>query len=112
MVLSAKTTNVKKDIDMTATAILTKYINPTNTRGARIKATSGSGHSITIPYPHHVSGTEACHAEAALALCKRMDWQFAPLIAGGLKDGFAFVFDSKYGTERYAHTDLSSGGFE
>ena len=88
-------------------AIITKYINPTNTRGGRIKAISGSGHSITIPYPHHVSGTEACHAEAALALCKRMDWQFAPLIAGGLKNGFAFVFDSKYGTERYEHTDLN-----
>ena len=89
-------------------AILTKYLPPTNTRPSRIKATSGSGHSITIPYPAHNShGTEACHAEAALALCKRMDWQFAPLIAGGLKDGFAFVFDSKYGTERYEHTDLN-----
>lgn len=43
--------------------IRTRYLGPTNTRGARIKAWSGS-RSVTIPYPYELS-TEDAHAEAA-----------------------------------------------
>jgi len=34
------------------TAIQTKYIGPTDHKGARIKAWSVGGRSVTIGYPH------------------------------------------------------------
>jgi len=39
-------------------AITTKYLPATNNNGARIKATCDRG-SITIPYPHELSGDAA-----------------------------------------------------
>lgn len=51
-------------------SIITKYLPATNTRGSRIKATSWMG-SVTIPYPHQFSSTEA-HQEAAQALLDRV----------------------------------------
>jgi hypothetical protein len=50
-------------------AIHTKYLPATNTRGSRIKATCERG-SITIPYPHELSGDE-CHREAVRQLVAR-----------------------------------------
>ena len=47
-------------------AIVTKYLPATNTRGSRIKASCERG-SITISYPHELSG-DACHIAAADAL--------------------------------------------
>ncbi len=71
-------------------AIETKYLGATNTRGSRIKA-SGNGNTITIPYPHELSGA-ACHAKAAVALCKKMDWS-GKLISGATDKGYVFVFE-------------------
>jgi len=48
------------------TTIRTKYIGPTNTTGARIRAT-GAGRSRSISYPYELSG-EAVHRAAAEAL--------------------------------------------
>ena len=56
-------------------AIQTKYLPATNTLGSRIKATCERG-SITIDYPHELSG-DAVHREAALQLLERFvseDW--------------------------------------
>lgn len=54
-------------------AIVTKYINPTNTKGARIKATCDAG-SITIPFEY--AGTEEqTHAAAAMALVRKLGWE-------------------------------------
>ena len=52
-------------------AITTKYLAPTNTRGARIKATAQAG-SITIPwdYSHEAIGN---HYKAACELARRID---------------------------------------
>jgi len=50
-------------------AISTRYFGPTNTLGARIKATCERG-SITIPYPHELSGDEV-HREAVRQLLER-----------------------------------------
>jgi hypothetical protein len=46
--------------------IRTKYLGPTDTRGARIKAWSGET-SVTIPYPYELN-TEDAHTEAASKL--------------------------------------------
>ena len=72
-------------------AIITKYLGPTDTKGGRIKASCYSG-SVTIDYPHHLSG-DAKHLAAAEALCKKLDWT-GTLIGGSLPDesGYAFVF--------------------
>lgn len=46
--------------------IRTRYIGPTDTKGARIRATDGV-RQVTIPYPYELD-TEDAHAEAAAKL--------------------------------------------
>jgi len=50
--------------------IKTKYPPPTDTKGARIKATCELG-TATIPYPYELSGDE-CHRAASDALVKKL----------------------------------------
>jgi hypothetical protein len=73
-------------------AILTKYIGATNTKGSRIKATCDAG-SVTISYPHELSG-DAVYRAAADALCKKLGWAHGELACGGLPNngGYVFVF--------------------
>jgi hypothetical protein len=71
-------------------AIVTKFLPCTDTKGSRIKASAEGVKSVTIPYPHELSG-EACHEAAALALCEKYGWNF-PLVGGGLPDGTGFAF--------------------
>lgn len=71
-------------------AIETKYLPPTNSRGARIKAWTEGGNSITIGYPYELSRDDVHHA-AATALCKKMDWP-TKLAGGSLSHGrYCFV---------------------
>lgn len=65
-------------------AIITKFIGPTNVRGARIKATASAG-SVTIPFPHEL-GLYERHEKAARALCEKLGWDFE-LAGGDLPDG-------------------------
>lgn len=83
------------------TTIITKYIPASSRRGSRIKADAGMKRTITISYPHELSG-EAVHLEAAKALCAKFDWH-GELVAGGMEQGFAFVFtkSGKYEADRY-----------
>jgi len=74
-------------------AITTKYLGPTDFRGSRIKASDEDGNSITIPYPHELSG-EAVYRKAAEALQQKMGWR-GTLICGSLKNGYVFVFDPR-----------------
>jgi hypothetical protein len=82
-------------------AIQTRSLPTTNTRGARIKAWAVSG-SITIPYPHELSG-QACHRKAAEALVSKLGWNdthYGGLLGGQLESGdYAFVFNSKLSEE-------------
>lgn len=83
-------------------AIHTKFIGPSNIRGARIKATAAAG-SLTIGYPYELSG-QACHRAAAEALATKLGWtspSYGPgLIGGCLPDGsYCFVFDNLSGRE-------------
>lgn len=72
-------------------SITTKFLGPTNSRGSRIRATTASGKSLTIPYCHE-SGHQS-HAKAALALARKLSWE-GTLIEGWAKDGMVFVFES------------------
>ncbi len=78
-------------------AIETRYICPTNTRGARIKATAAAG-SVTISYPHELSG-QAVHRKAAEALRDKFGWN-GELLGGQLADGdYVFVLDCDWSRE-------------
>ncbi len=70
-------------------AIVTKYLPPTNTRGARIKATAEAG-SVTIPFPYDING-QAAHQVAAQALADRFDWG-RKYLGGSLPGGAGYVF--------------------
>jgi hypothetical protein len=71
-------------------AIVTKYINPTNTRGARIKATAQAG-SVYIGYDEAGTTPEERHAAAAAKLAAKFGWNnpeyYGPFVAGALPDG-------------------------
>ena len=69
-------------------AIVCKYIPATNTKGARIKA-STDGHSVTIAYPHERSDGDDKYRAAAEALCKKLGWTHR--MVGGFT-GKAWVF--------------------
>lgn len=80
-------------------AITTKYIGPSNMRGSRIKATCWRK-SVSIPYPHELSGIE-CHKAAAVALLAALDeedgqgsskFSASTLIGGGMPDGNGYAF--------------------
>ena len=82
-------------------AINTKYLGPTNSRGSRIKATCAAG-SVTIGYPHELSG-QAAHRKAAEALVSKLGWidpHYGGLLGGQLANGdYAFVFNSQLSEE-------------
>ena len=78
-----------------AMAILTKYLGPTDHRGVRIKAWSVSKLSVTILYPHELSG-EACHwvVLAAWLMKHRSidDWmRCVEWVVGETMEGYVFV---------------------
>jgi hypothetical protein len=62
-------------------AITTKYLGPTNHKGARIKATCQAG-SVTIGFPY----ADDDHAHACAALLAKLGWT-GHWVSGGLPDG-------------------------
>lgn len=77
------------------TAILTHYVGPTNTRGARIVAES-CGLRKVVPYDHSSNDP---HAKAALALILTAGWG-GTWIEGGTRKGSAFVCAAAHGRAR------------
>lgn len=73
-------------------AIVTKYYGPTNTRGSRIKATSASGKSLTLPWAYEL-GVDENHAAAAVALAQKLGWE-GRFVMGGLADGAQVFVDA------------------
>jgi len=53
-------------------AIVTKYLGPTNSRGARVKAFCDAG-GITVPWDYALD-TEGNHDRAARALIQKLGW--------------------------------------
>lgn len=72
-------------------AIVTRYIGPTDTKGARIKATAYAG-SVTIPWSAELDIYEN-HYKAAMCLAFKFAWE-GKLVGGSMPDdkGYAFVF--------------------
>lgn len=71
-------------------AIETRYLGPTNTKGARIVATAQTRNRIVIPWFSSLGHTEN-HARAAKALRSKLDWN-GLMVGGGTKLGMAWVF--------------------
>lgn len=71
--------------------IQTRYIGPTNTKGARIKAThSGGFKSVTVGF--HSEETELlAHKSAANKLRELLAWD-GKMIGGDTADGMVWVF--------------------
>lgn len=72
-------------------SIETRYLGPTNHRGARIKAKSWAG-EVTIPYDYALP-TDIAHTNAAFALAEKLGWGDVRLVMGGNAkgDGYNFV---------------------
>jgi len=74
-------------------AIVTKYLGPTNHRGARVKATAQAG-TVTVPWDHGVDHDEN-HLKAATALAWKFGWlDDGSKLHGGAcpsGDGYCFV---------------------
>jgi len=83
-------------------AITTKYIGPSNVKGSRIKASCDAG-SITIPYPHELSGQDV-HAKAAMALVRKLKWNnYGTWVCGGVGSGYVFcLVQEDYKNDQYS----------
>ena len=73
--------------------IQAKYIGPTNTRGARIKAWANKDIQVTIPYPYGDS-EPMCYFRAVEALVKKhnLQWPIEEMTYGGTPEGMVFCF--------------------
>lgn len=70
-------------------AIVTKYMGPTNYRGARIKATAAAG-SMTVNWDYRFE-PDTNHSIAALAFARKFGWP-ETYIGGQMADGrYCFV---------------------
>jgi hypothetical protein len=74
-------------------AIHTKFIPPTNTKGARIKAYTSTGFTATVPYSYELSH-EKCHFEAVKELVKKykLHWPIDKMCYGDSADNRGYVF--------------------
>lgn len=66
-------------------AIVVKYLGPTDTKGARLKATCQGG-SVTVAYPYHLT-EELMFRLAAQQLQAKMNWLEYRLVPGALPNG-------------------------
>ena len=73
-------------------AITTKYLAPTSTRGARIKATANK-FSATVSYSYELND-DALHFEAVKELVSKhsLDWDISKMCFGGTDTGYVFCF--------------------
>ena len=69
---------------------ITRYMPPTNTRGARIRATDDQGQSITVPYPHELHDKRA-HYAAIAALRGHTGAPLVPLVPASIPRGYAWA---------------------
>ena len=68
-------------------AVAVKYLGPTNTRAARVKATiGGTQGNVTLPFRYDISMEENVVA-AVDELMLRYEWEDHPYALGALSDG-------------------------
>lgn len=83
-------------------AVTTKFIGPTNTRGARVKATLPSGKSVSLSWDHSLEAGENHHKAAKACVQKyvidsttylfdKTPWAHKTFEVHGLKSGFVCI---------------------
>jgi hypothetical protein len=85
-------------------AITTKYFGPTNTRGARIKASCPAG-SVSVPYDDELN-TEEMHTAAFKVLVAKLGWttpSYGNWFIGGTQAGYVFVASGREGIGAGSH---------
>ena len=70
-------------------AIVTKWLDPTNHRGSRVRASCDAG-SLTVSWDYEV-GVEGNHRAAALALAEKLGWGTENWIGGEFKGTCVWV---------------------
>lgn len=73
--------------------ITTHYIAPTNTKPARLAATSAGGARIITPYLYSNEGSE--HGRAATLLCVKLGWNPDNFVGTRLPKGGMVWVDAK-----------------
>jgi len=71
-------------------AITTKFLGPTNSRGARVKAVAEAG-SVTVNWDYSL-GIEGNHTSAAKALAAKLEWDGVWFGGGLTGNGYVFVW--------------------
>jgi hypothetical protein len=71
-------------------AITTKYHGPGNVKSSHIIADDGDGNRLTVGVDNSLR-LEDCHANAALALCRKLKWE-GRLQGGHIKAGMVWVW--------------------
>ena len=74
-------------------AIETKYLGPTNHRGARVRARCDAGRVI-MPWDHALNPVQN-HAAAARLLANRFGWDVRESHIGATQGGYVVVFTSR-----------------
>jgi hypothetical protein len=69
--------------------ITTKYVSPTATSGAKIRATTTGGDKVTVPFNY--DDAKMGHVQAAQKLKDKLGWK-GEMVGGDAKDGYVFVF--------------------
>ncbi len=69
--------------------IETKYFGPAG-RGARVKATTSSGETVTVPYDPGLSDEDNHHL-AAMTLARKLKWT-GRMVAGGARRGNGNIY--------------------
>lgn len=93
----------------TCIAIVTKYLGPTNTRGARIKAympDMPERSAVVVPYAHELDQFRA-HERAATAFALRHDLK-GDAVAASLERGYVFTFTDNF----FGVRNLAAGSVE
>ena len=88
-------------------AIETKFLGPTNTKGARVKASAAAGH-VTIPFEYSTS-TGGAHDLALIALATKLGW-WGVWASGGKADctGNVYVCISRPDSMRTPHPQVTN----
>jgi hypothetical protein len=82
-------------------AIRTRFVGPTNTRGSRVIADAGDRASRVVLDWDHALNTDENHAAAAVAVTEKMGWNgqyYSPLVGGGYRSDYFWVFQSHTAT--------------
>lgn len=74
-------------------SIYTKHLPATNSRGSRIRATTGEsypGHTATVSYDCDAPSSVDAHWQAAKVVADKLNW-YGEYIVGTVKDGYVFT---------------------